>query len=99
MRACIAELPDGSFEYETYAETGIATADILIRSTITISGDEILVDFAGSSPQTHESGVNCVLNCTQVVDPLPFHAALLPEIPSNEGMTRPIHVVAPLGSA
>ena len=27
MRARIAELPDGSFEYQTYAETGIATAD------------------------------------------------------------------------
>jgi N-methylhydantoinase B len=28
----------------------------------------------------------------------PLHAALLPEIPSNEGMTRPIHVTAPVGS-
>ena len=97
MRARIAELPDGSFDYETYAETGIATEDILIRSTITISGDEIVVDYAGSSPQTQEAGVNCVLNCTRSLTLFPLHAALLPEIPSNEGMTRPIHVVAPLG--
>jgi len=98
MRARIAELPDGSFSYETSAETGIATSDILIRSTITISGDEMLVDYSGSSPQTSESGVNCVLNCTRSLTLFPLHAALLPEIPSNEGMTRPIHVRAPLGS-
>lgn len=98
MRAQIAELPDGSFEYETYAETGIATEDVLIRSTITISGDEIVVDYAGSSPQTQESGVNCVLNCTRSLTLFPLHAALLPDIPSNEGMTRPIHVIAPVGS-
>jgi N-methylhydantoinase B len=98
MRARIAELPDGSFEYETLAETGIATDDILIRSTITISGDEIVVDYAGSSPQTQAAGVNCVLNCTRSLTLFPLHAALLAEIPSNEGMTRPIHVVAPEGS-
>jgi N-methylhydantoinase B len=98
MRARIAALPDGSFEYETSAETGIGTADILIRSTITIGGDEMVVDYTGSSPQTRESGVNCVLNCTRSLTLFPLHAALLPEIPSNEGMTRPIHVVAPEGS-
>ena len=98
MRARIAELPDGSYEYETYAETGIATEDILICSTITIGGDEMVVDYAGSSPQTRESGVNCVLNCTRSLTLFPLHAALLPEIPPNEGMTRPIHVVAPVGS-
>lgn len=98
MRARIAELPDGSYEYETRAETGIATEDMVIRSTITIDGDEMVVDYAGSSPQTSEVGVNCVLNCTRSLTLFPIHAALLPEIPSNEGMTRPIHITAPVGS-
>lgn len=96
MRARIAELPDGSFEYETLAE--LATEDVLIRSTITIDGDEMVVDYAGSSPQTRKAGVNCVLNCTRSLTLFPIHAALLPEIPSNEGMTRPIHITAPEGS-
>lgn len=96
MRARIAELPDGSFEYETLAE--LATDDILIHSTITIEGDEMVVDYAGSSPQTREAGVNCVLNCTRSLTLFPIHAALLPEIPSNEGMTRPIRITAPEGS-
>jgi N-methylhydantoinase B len=98
MRARIAALPDGSFEYETVVETGIATRDLLVRSRITITGDEMVVDYTGSSPQTQEAGVNCVLNCTRSLTLFPLHAALLPEIPSNEGMTRPIHVVAPPGS-
>jgi N-methylhydantoinase B/oxoprolinase/acetone carboxylase alpha subunit len=84
MRARIAELPDGSFEYQTYAETGIATADLLIRSTITISGDEMVVDYEGRHLR-RESGVNCVLNCTRSLTLFPLHAALLPDIPSNEG--------------
>lgn len=98
MRARIAELPDGSFPYETHAETGIATDDVLVRSTITIDGDEMTVDYTGSSPQTLEVGVNCVLNCTRSLTLFPLHAALLPEVRSNEGMTRPIHVTAPAGS-
>jgi len=98
MRARITELPDGSFEYESRAETGIAKQDILIHSTITVDGDEMIVDYSGSSPQTSEIGVNCVLNCTRSLTLFPLHAALLPEIPSNEGMTRPIHITAPMGS-
>ena len=85
MRARIADLPDGSFEYETYAETGIATDDILIHSTITIDGDEILVDYAGSSPQTRESGVNCVLNCTRSLTLFPLHACAPPRDPLERG--------------
>lgn len=98
MRARIAELPDGSFEYESLAETGAGKKDMLIHSTITIEGDTMTVDYSGSSPQTSEVGVNCVLNCTRSLTLFPLHAALLPEIPSNEGMTRPIHVTAPPGS-
>ena len=98
MRARIAELPDGRFEYDSWAETGIAKQDILIHSAITIDGDEMVVDYSGSSPQTSEVGVNCVLNCTRSLTLFPLHAALLPEIPSNEGMTRPIDIRAPIGS-
>jgi N-methylhydantoinase B len=98
MRARIAALPDGSYRNETHAETGIATDDVVVRSTITIDGDEMVVDYAGSSPQTAEVGVNCVLNCTRSLTLFPLHAVLLPEIPSNEGMTRPIRITAPAGS-
>ncbi len=98
MRAQISQLPDGRFEYETRAETGIKTEDVIIHSTITIDGDEMTVDYTGSSPQSRVVGVNCVLNCTRSLTLFPLHAALLPEIPSNEGMTRPIHVKAPEGS-
>lgn len=98
MRARIAELPDGSWAYRTLAETGISSDDIVIESTITIAGDTILVDYAGSSPQTTQMGVNCVLNCTRSLTLFPLHAALLPEVPSNEGLSAPVDVRAPLGS-
>lgn len=98
MRVQIAELPDGEFTYETKAEVGVPTIDMMIRSTTTIDGDEITVDYTGSSPQTRDAGVNCVLNCTRSLTLFPLHALLLPEIPSNEGMARPIRVIAPEGS-
>jgi quercetin dioxygenase-like cupin family protein len=70
----------------------------VIHSTITVVADEMVVDYSGSSPQTQKVGVNCVLNCTRSFTHFPLHAALLPEIPSNEGMTTPIHITAPVGS-
>lgn len=98
MRERIAELPDGVWTYRTLAETGISSDDITIESTITINGDSMVVDYAGSSPQTAQMGVNCVLNCTRSLTLFPLHAALLPEVPSNEGLSAPIDVRAPLGS-
>jgi N-methylhydantoinase B len=98
MRAKIATLPDGRYPGRTIAEIGVEGEEIEVVSVITVDGDEIVVDYEGSSPQTTHAGVNCVLNCTRSLTLFPIHAMLLPDVPSNEGITRPIKIVAPAGS-
>jgi N-methylhydantoinase B len=49
VRAAIRELPDGRFEGATSLETRAGPFDI--RAAVTIDGDSIDIDFAGTAPQ------------------------------------------------
>jgi N-methylhydantoinase B len=98
MRAKIAELPDGVYRHRTVAEIGIGDEEVEIISTIFIDGDELTVNYSESSPQTNLAGVNCVLNCTRSMTLFPLHAMFLANVPSNEGMARPVRIVAAPGS-
>ena len=57
MRAKIAALPDGQYAHQTLAEFGLGDEDIVINTLITIDGDSMLFDYAGSSPQTKRGAV------------------------------------------
>src|SRR5207247_3070558 len=62
-----------------------------------VAGDEIMADYAGSSPQQPRA-INCVLAYTYAMTAYAVRCALLPGLPNNEGMYRPIMVEAPEGS-
>lgn len=95
MRAKIAALPDGEYT-ETLRMDGFETPlDIKVR--VVIKGDEILVDYAGSSPQTQHA-INSVHNYTYAYTVYPLKCILDPETPNNEGSFRAIQVTAPEGS-
>jgi N-methylhydantoinase B len=98
MRTKILELPDGEYVNRTIAEIGAGTDEIEMHTRMTVDGDRILVDYSESSPQTQVAGVNCVFNCTRSMTLFPLHALLLPDVPSNEGLSRPIEIIAPPGS-
>ncbi len=98
MRARISELPDGEYVNRTIAEIGVGTDEIEMHTKLTVTGDEMVVDYSESSPQTQLAGVNCVFNCTRSMTLFPLHAMLLPNVPSNEGMSRPVKIIAPVGS-
>ena len=68
-----------------------------IAVTVTVSGDTMLLDFAGSSPQI-DRGINCVMNYTHAYAVYPVKCALDPFTPRNEGSYRAIEVRAPEGS-
>jgi N-methylhydantoinase B len=95
MRAAIQRLPDGV--YTNTLECDGWREPLLIKATVTINGDELTVDFAGSSPQV-DYGVNVVLNYTIAYTTYALKAAICPEIPNNEGSFRPVHITAPPGS-
>src|SRR5690606_13326906 len=95
MRDAIRALPDGRYENEVWSDG--FEEPIRIRVTVTVAGDEITIDFAGSSPQSRR-GINVVLNYTHGYASFALKAAISPEVPHNEGSFRPVHVTAPRGS-
>ena len=95
LREAIRSLPDGVYRHEVWSDG--FEEPIVIVATVTVRGDEIDIDFAGSSPQSRR-GINVVLNYTQGYASFALKAAIAPDVPHNEGSFRPVHVTAPLGS-
>jgi N-methylhydantoinase B len=95
VRGEIRKLPDGEWSNETWSDG--FEAPIVIRCAVKVSGDEIFIDFAGSSPQSSR-GINVVLNYTHAYASFAIKAAICPDVPHNEGSFRPVHVSAPPGS-
>ena len=61
-----------------------------------VRGDELIVDYAGSSPPVGH-GINVVLNYTDAYTTYGVKCALAPDVPNNEGSFRPVTVTAPEG--
>ncbi len=95
VRDAIAELPNGEWTHEMWSDG--FEEPILVRCTVRVSGNEIFIDFTGSSPQSTR-GINVVLNYTHAYASFAIKAAICPDVPHNEGSFRPVHVSAPPGS-
>ena len=95
MREAIRKLPNGRYENEAWSDG--FDEPIRIKVAVTIEDEDILIDFAGSSPQS-SWGINVVLNYTHAYASFAIKAAITPDIPHNEGSFRPVHVTAPAGS-
>ncbi|MFK7958086.1 MAG: hydantoinase B/oxoprolinase family protein [Lysobacterales bacterium] len=107
MRKRISEVPDGVYE----APTGWLEDDgknfgipLKIATRVIVRGDDLYVDLTGSNDQV-ETGFNCPFEGS-VLPTANFaaRALLLDEvkpggdIPQNDGIFRPVHVIAPKGS-
>jgi N-methylhydantoinase B len=97
MREAIAQAPDGTYRYEYDADGDGLEHPVHIVCTVTIDGDEITVDYDGTSG-AHPLGINAVLNYTYAYTAYPIKCTFSPDVPNNEGSFRPIHVTAPKGS-
>ena len=95
MRRAIADLPDGIWRDE-FTTDGI-DEPLTIACTVTVTGETMAIDFAGTSPEIPWP-VNCVLNYTQAYARYAAKCMLDPEAPNNAGSLRPITVTAPEGS-
>jgi N-methylhydantoinase B len=94
MRAAIEQVPDGVYENVVYSDGYEEQVRVQVR--IEVRGDEMWVDFSGSSPESGR-GINVVLNYTHAYTTFATKCALAPEVPNNEGSFRPVHVSAPPG--
>jgi N-methylhydantoinase B len=95
MRAAIQAVPDGTYRYGFRTDGTGAPFEFAIA--LSVAGDEIVADFTGTSPQQPRA-INCVLAYTYAMTAYALRCALLPGLPNNEGMYRPIRVTAPDGS-
>ena len=76
---------------------GVTDEPSRLRLTVTIDGDEMIVDYTGSDPQRRGP-----VNCTYGVTASATYNALLHltdhDIPSNHGCYRPVRIIAPPGT-
>ncbi len=99
LRARIATLPPGEYVYEDYLEfyQDGRFDPVLMRLTLTVQGDGIIADFAGSNPQV-PGVVNSTLATTGAGVLVAVKAVLDPDGPINHGTFRPITLKAPEAS-
>lgn len=96
MRRAIAQIPDGSYSSITQIDSFDSQAPLEMHCRMEVRGEELEVDFAGSSPQ-NPSPLNSVIGYTQAYSIYALKCVLLPEVPNNEGNIRPISISAPAG--
>jgi N-methylhydantoinase B len=94
MRGAIGAVPDGTYRYAFRTDGVDVPFDFKIA--LTVAGDEVVADYTGTSPQQPRA-INCVLAYTYAMTAYAIRCALLPAVPNNEGMYRPVTVTAPEG--
>ena len=96
MRSAITKVPDG--DYSSHVVFNEFDGQLEIACKISVRGDELAVDFAGSSPQQPQGGINCTFVYSRGHACYGLKCVLLPEVPSNGGCYRPIEISAAEGS-
>jgi 5-oxoprolinase (ATP-hydrolysing)/N-methylhydantoinase A len=96
MRQAIAAVPDGI--YKSGVEFVVARERLCLPCRVTVEGDELTVDWEGAPAELPFGGVNCTLTYTAAHTTYALKSILTPDIPSNAGCFRPLHVRAPEGS-
>ena len=97
MREEIEKIPDGIYRAKGIIEQIKEKEDIVIQAKVEIKGSNIIVDLDGSSPQVNWGG-NVVFNFTYAYVFMAVKSMFAPDIPNNDGCTRPIKLSAPEGS-
>ena len=94
MRREIEALPDGRFDYQMRIDGYDEPVDLV--ASLTVSGDELQVDFAGSSP-TSNFGINVPMPYTEAYASFGVRCLVGNDVPNNAGSLRAIKVTAPVG--
>jgi N-methylhydantoinase B len=94
-REVLRALPDGIYTAVGEIEgDGVDDVDIPIRASVTISGDTLRVDFAGTAPAV-AGNVNCPLSVTRSACLFALRVLLPPDVPINAGSAAPLELSVP----
>jgi N-methylhydantoinase B len=94
IRAAIAQVLDGRYEAVDTVEA--REGELEIHAAVTVSGDEIEIDFTGTAPQ-HEGNLNCPLAVTRSAAYFVVRCLTDPDVPASGGAFAPVNVTAPPG--
>jgi N-methylhydantoinase B len=98
MRAEIAALPDGEYPFVDWIDgVGDDPDPMRIEVLLSISEDELSIDFSGTSAQV-DASVNCPVGLVFAACYCAIKGIAEREIPNCEGYMRPIHINAPEGT-
>ncbi len=98
MRATLRALPRGTYRgHDVLDDDGFGTDRLALAVAVTLAGGRARVDFTGTAPQTR-GPLNANLAVTRSAVLYVFTALAREAIPPNEGLSRPLTVVAPEGS-
>src|SRR6266480_2479631 len=93
-RSAIRELPDGTYEATDRLE--LPDGFLHLHAVVTIAGDAIDIDFAGTSPR-HGGNLNCPLAVTRSACFYVVRCLTAPDLPASGGAFVPVTVRAPEG--
>lgn len=97
MRAKIAELPEGSWTSTAWVDSdGVVDEPLAIRLKVSKTGEDLVFDFAGSSPPC-AGPMNSVIATTRSAVYLAIKH-IWPEVPINAGMFEPLKILDPRGT-
>ena len=97
-REAVAAIADGVFRTEGEMDSwGPGGGPVYVRATVTVEGDEMLLDLDGSSPQT-PGCMNCGFAQTVAAARLAYKLLINPEVPVTAGTFRNLRLLAPEAS-
>jgi N-methylhydantoinase B len=108
MRDAIRALPDGDYSALGHIDGYLddpdpSRKDLPLAVTLRIQGDAMIVDLTGTAPQIPDKPVNMpfegTVDCAVwlTLRSILLDSVVYGNIPQNEGLTRPISIVAPKG--
>ena len=97
-RQAIETIPDGTYRVLDYMDDdGQSQAPVPIAVAITVAGDEMTLDFTGTSPQ-RPGCINAPQAVTVSACLYVIRCVVGGQVPANQGCLRPLTIITPLGS-
>ena len=97
-RQAIAEIPDGVYRVLDYMDDdGLTEQQVPIRVAITVAGENMSIDFTGTSPQ-RPGCINAPQAVTLSACLYMVRCIVGDQAPANQGCLRPVEVITPRGT-
>jgi 5-oxoprolinase (ATP-hydrolysing) len=98
MREELRRIPEGEYHFaDEMEDDGVTDRPFRFRATVTIRDGQAIVDYTGSDPQA-PGPINATYGVTSAATCNAFLQVTDSSIPRNDGVYRPIRIIAPPGT-